>query len=85
MLMINAVQDQNLLQLVFQFQYDRESLKKQSLEHLANLLGHEGPGSLFQCLKQLKFATALEIYPHSSFVTVCKLVTLTMVLTEHGK
>ena len=35
------------MHLAFNFDYQYEKLSKQSLNHLTNLIGHEGPGSLF--------------------------------------
>ena len=47
MIVMNTIQDQNVLHLTFQFKYEHDKLIKQSLNHLTNLIGHEGPGSLF--------------------------------------
>ena len=47
MILMNTIADSNILHMAFQFQFDYERLKLQSLSHLTNLIGHEGPGSLF--------------------------------------
>ena len=51
MILMNTIADSNILHMAFQFEFDYERHKKQSISHLTNLIGHEGPGSLFQCLK----------------------------------
>lgn len=81
---MNTIQDQNVLHLTFQFKYEHDKLIKQSLNHLTNLIGHEGPGSLFQCLKQLNLISGLETATSTSFITVFRQANLTLVLTEDG-
>ena len=78
---MNTIQDQNILNIVFHFDYDREKLAKQSLGHLSNLIGHEGPGSLFQCLKKLGLVSSLEAGVSPSFNTIFRQLSLTMTLT----
>lgn len=67
---MNTIQDQNILNMAFHFDYIREKLAKQSLSHLSNLIGHEGPGSLFQCLKKLNLVSSLEAGMSTSFNTL---------------
>ena len=47
MILMNTIADSNILHMAYQFQFDYERHMLQSLSHLTNLIGHEGPGSLF--------------------------------------
>lgn len=84
MILMNTIQDQNILNVAFQVEFDYSKLQKQSLGHLTNLIGHEGPGSLFQCLKKLNFASSLETAVSTSHITLFRQVSITLTLTEDG-
>ena len=47
MILMNTIADSNILHMAYQFQFDYERHMLKSLSHLTNLIGHEGPGSLF--------------------------------------
>ena len=81
---MNTIQDCNILNMTFEVEYDYFRLYKQSLEHLTQLIGHEGPGSLFQCLKTLNFVSSLGTELSSSHITLFCQVVLTIELTEEG-
>ena len=50
-LVMNSYTDLNKLFMCFSFKNDFERFSKKSLDFINGLLGHQGAGSLFDCLK----------------------------------
>ena len=49
-----------------------------------SLVGHEGEGSMYRCLHDLAYISALEVDLNDCIVTAMRFVTFELVLTETG-
>jgi len=59
-------------------------MQQKSYFYINQLLGHEGKGSLYQCLKELNLVEELCTEELSGFKTIVDLISLEITLTNEG-
>jgi hypothetical protein len=77
------VKQAHVLNLTWQLSPSLRKYRSSPLEYVAHLLGHEGPGSLFSALKQLRLADALYV-DTTSQTSVFSLFQVEISLTANG-
>ncbi|MGF2686457.1 insulinase family protein [Marinobacter sp. DUT-3] len=80
---VDALKDLRSLSLTFPIPSQRENYRSKPASSIANLLGHEGPGSLFDVLKQAGLVDSLSAGSGMDTGTESSLV-LSMALTPKG-
>lgn len=82
----NSQKNQNELLILFTFPADQVSPSKRSLAHylLAQIIGHEGKGSLYQDLKNRGYLLKIEVSEETSYKTLMNGFEIMLNLTEEG-
>lgn len=84
MILVNHIMDNNSLVIVWQHPFNYERWQKQSAYHVDELVGTEGPGSLYQILKELNWIDSLSTMDSSSYKSAFKFQFLEVGLTDEG-
>lgn len=84
MIVMNSFQDMNKLCLFWFIENDEVKFKKKGLDLLNSLICHEGQGSIFNCLKQLNYASCVETDSNTEIKTAFKMYSVEIELTQSG-
>ena len=79
-----SLSDLNQLMLVFCIKKSKAKPELKSLNLIASLLGHEGDGSLSQCLKSQNFISSIAADLSEKILTPFRYFTLQIQLTDLG-
>ena len=78
------MKDQTELYVLFTLEAEMLSKRSQTLYLFAQILGHEGRGSLYQELKQRGLILKVEVSEETSYRTLFNALEVCFTLTEHG-
>ncbi len=84
MLVMQSFSDANILQLTWCIPADANRFEKKSLELVANLMKHQGEGSIYQCLKTNNLISDMDFNLNPEIKLSFRYLTLEIQLTDHG-
>ena len=84
LIVMDSNQDLNKICLFWMIENNWDKFSKKSLNLLDSMICHQGKGSIFNCLKQLNYASLIETDVNSDIKTAFRMYSIEIELTQSG-